>query len=311
MLNSLLLQSTILNSALEQFEILTFRGPECGILPWLFSFFIPKQLFTNFGFSLFLIFFYLFSVCDLKKYLPKNEYNFSHITVSGDMEQDFNDVFSGQTEIIILNTENEVIVDYYYYDLTIEAAFIVYSLTEFVYNQILENLLYFKSIFLNYTLALFLFLLVCNIFGMIPYSLTVTSYLVLTLNLSGMSFFANLIIALRVHGFKFFKFFIPNGVTGPLVILMVVIELISYIARLFSMAIRLFANMLSGHALIKILSGLVFLSFSDVYFFGIIGLIFNIVLLAVTALEVIVAALQSYVFVVLSVVYTNEAIVLH
>jgi len=92
---------------------------------------------------------------------------------------------------------------------------------------------------------------------------------------------------------------------------MVVIELISYVTRLFSMAIRLFANMLSGHALIKILSGLVFLSLSDLYFFGIINLMFNMVVIAVTALEVIVAGLQAYVFVILSVVYTNESIVLH
>jgi F0F1-type ATP synthase membrane subunit a len=92
---------------------------------------------------------------------------------------------------------------------------------------------------------------------------------------------------------------------------MVIIELVSYITRLFSMAIRLFANMLSGHALVKILSGLVFMSFSDLYFFGLINIIFNLVVIAVTALEVVVAGLQAYVFVILSVVYTNEAIMLH
>lgn len=310
--------SVALFSALEQFEILTYSGPACGLSPWLFSFFAPKQLFTNLGFSLFVVFFYLFSLCDLRKYLPKSEYNFKVVVEDVDtfgydeiLEDNLNRVVSGNLEVADLDSENEYVVNFYYFDMPLEASFVLYSITNFVYNQILENLTYFKSIFLNYTLALFLFLLVCNVFGMIPYSLTVTSYLILTLNLSGMSFFGNLILALRVHGSKFFKFFIPNGVTGPLVLLMVVIELISYVARLFSMAIRLFANMLSGHALIKILSGLVFLSFSDVYFFGAIGLIFNIVLLAVTALEVIVAALQSYVFVVLSVVYTNEAIVLH
>lgn len=299
-------------SALEQFEILTFRGPECGILPWVSSFFIPKKLFTNFSFSFFLIFFYLVSLCDLKSYLPLKNYNFSPIINEKDNKSFEEDLLSSKgDEFEMVLEEGENIVYFDYFDLTLESAFVIYSITDFVYNQILENLLYFKSVFLNYTLALFLFLLTCNLFGMIPYSLTVTSYLILTLNLSGMSFFANLLIALKVHGVKFFKFFVPNGVTGPLVVLMVVIELISYVARLFSMAIRLFANMLSGHALIKILSGLVFLAFSDVYFFGIIGVLFNIILLAVTALEVIVAALQAYVFVVLSVVYTNEAIVLH
>lgn len=304
--------NTVIFSALEQFEILTYRGPEYGVLSWIFTFFLPKQLFTNFSFSFFLVFFYLVSLCDLKSYIPVTNYNFTPLMneESGlSFEEDLNNSLSFEFELIL--EDGESLIDYNYFDMPLEASFIIYSITDFVYNQILENLLYFKSVFLNYTLALFLFLLACNLFGMIPYSLTVTSYLILTLNLSGMSFFANLILALRVHGVKFFKFFVPNGVTGPLVVLMVVIELISYVARLFSMAIRLFANMLSGHALIKILSGLVFLSFSDVYFFGIVSIVFNIILLAVTALEVIVAALQSYVFVVLSVVYTNEAIVLH
>lgn len=298
-----------LPSALEQFEILTFRGPELGIFSSIISFFIPKQLFGNLNLSLLLVFFYLIIMCDLKKYLPTGSYNFESISISNNITSNLEKIINGS---IILELDKKTkIINYNYYDLPLEITFLLYKITNFVYNQILENLLYFKSIFLNYTLSLFLFLLTCNIFGMIPYSLTVTSYLILTLNMSGMSFFSNLLIALKIHGLKFFKFFVPNGVSGGLVILMVVIELISYIARLFSMAIRLFANMLSGHALIKILSGLVFLSFSDIFFFGIINIIFNIVLLAVTALEVIVAALQSYVFVVLSTVYTNEAIVLH
>lgn len=314
MFNLILNSQYTLISALEQFEILTLRGPECGILSWIFAVFLPKQLFTNLGISLFIIFFYLFSLCELKNYLPTGKYDFSSITNNNiNLELVLNSNLSNELDLAYLeeNLKSNNIINFEYFDLSLEASFVIYTLTSFVYNQILENLLYFKSVFLNYTLALFIFLLLSNLLGMVPYSLTVTSYLVLTLNLSGMSFFANLLIALRVHGFKFFKFFIPNGVTGPLVILMVVIELISYVARLFSMAIRLFANMLSGHALIKILSGLVFLTFSDIYFFGLLNLIFNAVLLAVTALEVIVAALQSYVFVVLSVVYTNEAIVLH
>jgi len=292
-------------SALEQFEILTLKGPELGFISNILSFFIPKSFWNNFSFSMLIILFYLYALCDLKKFNPNYLYNINN-----------NDTNNNKLEIKLEENNNNIkqvnpIILFNYYDLTIESVFLINSFTNFVQNQILENMNYFKSIFLNYTLALFIFLLSCNLFGMIPYSLTISSYLILTLNLSGMSFFGNLIIALKIHKLKFFKFFIPSGVNGLLVVLMVLIELISYIARLFSMAIRLFANMLSGHALIKILSGLVFLSFSDIYFFGIINILFNLVLLAVTALEVIVAALQSYVFVVLSVVYTNEAIVLH
>jgi len=308
MFNFNTLLTTNLFSALEQFEVLTFRGPELGLNLKLISYFLPKELFNNLSMSLFMLFFVLFNLCDLKKFIPS--FFLNDIYSVGENNALHLSFFNLNSKIDNNNFKTNIITDFGN-DLTLEASFIIYSLTNFVYYQILENLVYFKAIFLNYSLALFIFLLSCNLFGMVPYSLTITSYLILTLNLSGMSFFANLIIALRIHKLKFFKFFVPNGVSGLLVILMVVIELISYVARLFSMAIRLFANMLSGHALIKILSGLVFLSFSDIYLFGIVNIFFNLILLSVTALEVIVAALQSYVFVVLSVVYTNESIILH
>lgn len=305
MLNSLLNLNTFLFSALEQFEILTFRGPEFGLGTRIMSYFLPKGLFNNLNMSFFVVIYVLFNLCDLRSQLPyrnlKTKYKVETVSPLNQNDGIFDSI------IIVDGKCAKVKIR----ELTAEISYIVFVVAKFVHDKILENLLYFKSIFLNYTLALFLFLLACNLFGMIPYSLTVTSYLILTLNLSGMSFFANLLIALSVHRLKFFKFFIPNGVSGVLVLLMVVIELISYVARLFSMAIRLFANMMSGHALIKILSGLVFLSLSDIYFFGAINIFLNMILLCVTALEVIVAALQSYVFVVLSVVYTNESIILH
>ena len=90
-----------------------------------------------------------------------------------------------------------------------------------------------------------------------------------------------------------------------------IIELISYAARLFSLAIRLFANMMAGHALLKILSSFVFVFFEAGFCYNIFPIILNIVVLAVTALEVMIAFLQAYVFVVLSTIYTNEAIHLH
>jgi len=285
-------------SALEQFEILTFFYPDLdNIWSFLVWTFIPREVLNNINLSLILVLFYLTSVTELK---TKN-YCSSNFSVSDNQR-----FVITSKELLVYSNNKKLIAD-----LSLESLFILYNLINFVYTQILENLSYKKPLFLNYALTLFTFLLVCNVLGMIPYSLTVTSYIIITLNLSGMSFFANMLIGLRIYGWSFFKFFIPGGVSGPLLILMVVIELISYVTRLFSMAIRLFANMLSGHALIKILSGLVFLSLSDLYFFGIINLMFNMVVIAVTALEVIVAGLQAYVFVILSVVYTNESIVLH
>lgn len=305
MLN-LFINNTINLSALEQFEILTFFNPELdSIWSYIAWTLIPTQLLNNINLSLILVLFYLTSVTELKS---KNHYT----AKMSKMDLNANMVFESNVEskllknLVVYNNNNK-----FESELNLESVFIVYNFVNFVYSQILENLSYKKPIFLNYALALFTFLLVCNVLGMIPYSLTVTSYLIITLNLSGMSFFGNMLIGLRIYKWNFFKFFVPGGVTGPLLILMVVIELISYVTRLFSMAIRLFANMLSGHALIKILSGLVFLSLSDLYFFGVINLMFNLVVVAVTALEVIVAGLQAYVFVILSVVYTNESIVLH
>lgn len=190
-------------------------------------------------------------------------------------------------------------------------TFVVQKLSLFVYYQILGNLTTRRGQFFNYYFTLFTFLLVCNLLGMVPYSLTITSYLVITLTLSGTSFFGNFYVFLRTHKVKAASFFCPAGIGAALVPFMVVIELISYTTRLFSLAIRLFANMLSGHALVKILSGLVFASMDNLVCYGIFTLIFNFVVIAVTALEVVVASLQAYVFVVLSVIYTNEAITLH
>jgi F0F1-type ATP synthase membrane subunit a len=79
------------------------------------------------------------------------------------------------------------------------SIFLLINIVNFVYKQILENLTYKKNIFLNYTLSLFLLILFCNVMGLVPYSLTVTSYLIVALYLSGMSFFANLIIGIRVY----------------------------------------------------------------------------------------------------------------
>lgn len=303
---SLLSTNISIFSALEQFELITLYFPELGSISKIISFFFPKEILNNLNLNIFLITAYLLAVTDLKvvgvytENYEINEDEIEYVSLANYISN-----FEKKSEnILIINKKEDRV-------LSLEMVFLIYNFVNFVYNQILKNLTYDKHIFLNYALALFMFLLACNLFGMIPYSLTVTSYLSVTLSLSGMSFFGNLLIALRVHGLKFFKFFLPQGVTGPLLILMVVIETISYIARLFSMAIRLFANMLSGHALIKILSGLVFLTFNDLYLFGAIHILFNIVTIFVTALEVIVASLQAYVFVILSVVYTNEAIVLH
>lgn len=190
-------------------------------------------------------------------------------------------------------------------------SFVMYLIFSFIRQLLEENLQLKKNIFFYYTIALFGFIVTANILGLIPYSLTVTSYLAVTLFLSGMSFFGNMIIGFRLHSFRFFLFFVPAGAPEALLGMLVVIEVISYFSRLFSLAIRLFANMMAGHALLKILSGFVYLFLESGIGYFILPLILNCVVLAVTALEVMIAFLQAYVFVVLSTIYTNEAINLH
>jgi len=306
MLNWFTEVNSTIYSALEQFEIITFYNPASGDLSKLFLFFFPKELLNNLNLNLFIITFYLFSITNLK--------------ISRAYTYNFNKNIEGLKIVSLINflelltNDNKklILIDKVQdKSISLEMIFLVYNFINFLYKQILTKLTYYKYIYLNYALTLFMFLLACNLFAMVPFSFTVTSYISVTLSLSGMSFFGNLLIAFNVHGLKFFKFFLPKGVSGPLLLLMIIVETISYLARIVSMAIRLFANMLSGHALIKILSGLVFLTFNDIYLFGAIHILCNLITIAVTALEVIVASLQAYVFVILSVIYTNEAIVLH
>ena len=134
------------------------------------------------------------------------------------------------------------------------------SIVEFIYEFIYFNVLsenvkkngnyYFTALF-----SIFSFLFFCNLLGMIPYSFTVTSHIVITLGLSTMAFFAINVVAVRTHGFHALSFFLPSGAPLALAPLLVMIELVSYSFRVVSLALRLFANMMSGHCLLKILAG--------------------------------------------------------
>jgi len=118
-----------------------------------------------------------------------------------------------------------------------------------------ENLLLKKNIFFFIQTSIAMVILFSNIFGMVPYSTTTTSFPAFTLLCSGVVFLSSLILGLYLYNYTFFSLFIPKGTPTVLKPALVLIELISYIARLFSLAIRLFANMLAGHALLKILYG--------------------------------------------------------
>lgn len=190
---------------------------------------------------------------------------------------------------------------------------LVELLYSFVLNLVNEQIAgKVKQKFFPCILVTFTFLLFCNLQGMIPYSFTVTSHFIITLGLSFSIFIGITIVGFQRHGLHFLSFLLPAGVPLPLAPFLVLLELISYCFRALSLGIRLFANMMAGHSLVKILSGFAWtmLCMNDIfYFIGDLGPLF--IVLALTGLELGVAILQAYVFTILICIYLNDAINLH
>ena len=153
--------------------------------------------------------------------------------------------------------------------------------------------------------TLFMFILTCNLFGMIPYGFTVTSHISITFALAMMVFLLVTLFGIYLHGFHFFSLFLPAGTPWWLAPLMVVIELFAYLARPVSLSLRLAANMVAGHVLLKVMAGFVV---SMVIYLKILPIPFIVVLIG---FELFVAALQAYIFTILSCVYLNDALNLH
>lgn len=180
------------------------------------------------------------------------------------------------------------------------------SLVQFIQKTIGEcagqdGLKYFPLIF-----SLFMFILACNIMGMMPYSFTVTSHIIVTFAMAICVFLGCTLLAIFKHGpVKFLHFFLPEGTPIWMAPLMIFIELFSYLARPASLSIRLAANLMAGHTMLKVIAGFVIM-------LGLIGgwapFIFLVIL---TGFEILIALLQAYVFTVLTCVYLSDALHLH
>ena len=168
-----------------------------------------------------------------------------------------------------------------------------------------------KEIYLPFIYSLFFFILIANLAGNIPYSYTVTTSIIVTIGLSFTILTGVTILGLSIHKLHFFSFFVPSGTPLALVPLLVLIETISYLARAFSLGIRLFANMVAGHTLLKILSTFLFKMFSGGLIIFVLTLIPFALFLAITGLELAVSFIQAYVFVLLVCSYIKDAIELH
>ena len=165
--------------------------------------------------------------------------------------------------------------------------------------------------FIPYFLFLFGFIFICNLVGMIPFSLTITSYIIITFFCSFSTMVAVTIIGMIYNGFFFSNIFFSNGVPLVMGLLLVPLEILSNVSKIFSLAIRLFANMMSGHILLKILMGFVF-SMLQLGSYGLIAALApGAVIFAVVILELVIAFLQSYVFIVLVSIYLNDVLFLH
>lgn len=175
---------------------------------------------------------------------------------------------------------------------------------EFVAGMVKENvgkegMKYFPFIF-----TLFVFILFGNVLGLLPYSFTFTSHIVVNAALAVFIFIAVTIIGFATHGLHYLRLFCPAGTPLPVAIVLVPIEIMSYFIRPVSLSLRLFANMLAGHVLLKVLAGFVIS-------LGVFGIVPFLAVGAVTMLEIMVALIQAYVFALLSTIYLNDAVHLH
>ncbi|MEK9672800.1 MAG: F0F1 ATP synthase subunit A [Rhodospirillaceae bacterium] len=162
-----------------------------------------------------------------------------------------------------------------------------------------EGRAYFPFIF-----SVFMFVLFGNLLGMVPYSFTFTSHIIVTFTMAAVIFVGVTIIAVAKHGMHFFSFFMPPGVPMLMAPLLIPIEVISYLSRPISLSVRLFANMLAGHTLLKVFAGFII----SLGLFGVAPWLFVV---ALTGLEIVIAFLQAFVFTILTCLYLNDALHLH
>jgi F-type H+-transporting ATPase subunit a len=163
--------------------------------------------------------------------------------------------------------------------------------------------------FFPFVFTIFMFVLTLNMFGLIPYAFTVTSHIVITAALALTVFFTVLVYGLIRHGLHFFNLFVPKGVPVYILPMIVAIEILSFISRPISHSVRLFANMLAGHIALKVFGGFIILLGGALGAIGWVGGVLPFAMIvALTALEMLVAFLQAYVFAILTCIYLNDAI---
>jgi F-type H+-transporting ATPase subunit a len=156
--------------------------------------------------------------------------------------------------------------------------------------------------------SLFMFVLFCNVLGLIPGFFTVTSHIIVTFALAALVITTVILYGFYKNGAHFLKLFVPSGVPAVLLPLLVAIEIISFVSRPISLSVRLFANMLAGHIALKIFAGFIVMLASAGVATAILSPLPLLLVIALVALEVLVAVLQAYVFATLTCIYLNDAL---
>jgi F-type H+-transporting ATPase subunit a len=201
------------------------------------------------------------------------------------------------TALVVLSTRRAALVPGRWQSVT-------EMLYEFVADMVDTNAGHGARQFFPFVFTLFMFILFSNLLGLVPYSFTVTSHIIVTFALAAIVFIGVTIVGIVKHGWHFLRLFVPEGVPVLLLLLLVPIELLSYFIRPFTLSIRLFANMLAGHTMLAIFGGFA----ASIWLVAVFPLAINV---ALVGLELLVAVLQAYVFAILTCLYLRDALHLH
>jgi F-type H+-transporting ATPase subunit a len=175
---------------------------------------------------------------------------------------------------------------------------------EFIANMIRDNVGQEGRKYFPFIFTLFMFVFFGNMLGMVPYSFTYTSHIIVTFAMALVVFVGVTVIGFMKHGIRFLGFLMPTGIPVFMAPLIIPIEVLSYFTRPVSLALRLFANMTAGHTMLKVFASFVFA-------LGVFGVVPLALVTALTGLEFIIAFLQAYVFTILTCVYLNDALHMH
>ena len=174
-------------------------------------------------------------------------------------------------------------------------------LYEFIASMLSDNAGKGSAKYFPFVFTLFMFILGCNLMGLVPFSYTVTSQIIVTFAFALAINLGVTVIGLIKHGPAWLKLFVPSGVPWYLLGILVPIEIVSYLSRPMSLSVRLFANMMGGHTILKVFGGFVVM-------LGVFGVVPWLFIVAATALEFLVAVLQAYVFAILTCIYLSDAL---